>query len=164
MQKLALNLVLGFIIGYLKKFIPIRYKKRKRKKEKMKNKKIIRKIAFTCVFIFAILGAFTIWALLHEMSHRSDFKEIASSESSIYLYRFSMNFDKWKSAYFEFIPEDKNIIETEEFKKLEENTENKAITVSLLTLPLFIYIFVIFVKERREIKKTRIIGTFKYFD
>ncbi len=104
--------------------------------------------------IFAIIGAITIITFLHEMVHRSDYKDIVSKNSSIYLYRFSLDFDQREIGFFLIFVDDEKIMETPEFIRIRATTEDKALKWTFLILAIFIFFFIMFLAERRELFKS----------
>ncbi len=115
---------------------------------------MIKEIAFLVVVLFAFLGAFVTIVVIHELIHSNDLKEFANNESSITIFRFTPDFKEWSTGYYEFFPKDTL---TEEDKLLFEisasETEWRAAKMTLATLAVMIYLFVMFFRERKDKKE-----------
>ena len=103
-------------------------------------KNMIRKIAIIIVLLFSLFGVIIFQALVHELSHKQDFKGIAINDS-ICLLNYPQSFWDLEGSYnYQYT---NNIAEQEVMKY----TEYKAYTISFLILMIYFTCLYVFFKQ-----------------
>jgi len=124
----------------------------------MKNtKKIITAFCIVFVMVNFLVGVFVISSLIHELSHKQDFKDVPKYSDGICALNFPDNFsDGWNVAYYyySYSPTKEN---TEMVNNIKSYTEFKAYTldslyaVFCLVIGIFLIVF-LFRNGTKEVK------------
>jgi len=101
--------------------------------------KLIKKIAFVIMCIFSLVGLLVGGTLIHELIHKSDFKEIKKTNERMCILTFPN-----ETGFYEFSFDKKQI---PQYNKIMEYTELKAYSIELMIIIIFIISFFIALDE-----------------
>lgn len=124
------------------------------------------RICFGIIVLFALIGAFFISVIFHELSHRSDLKNLIKDDSQLCFFSFPGNATvvqiitgDWARGYFLYRYKEDVTNQTKD--NINFYTENKATFIEVLVLLLLIAC--VFVEGIRRIRYKQSEEFYKFF-